>query len=60
MSNGRDMIIHSVVYSIRMSQYFPQPYIDSWDNINVELDLSTDAAQADMKGVTDIDMHVFK
>ena len=47
-------------YIIRMSQYFPEPYTGFGDNTKVELDLSTDAAEADMKGATDIDTHVFK
>ena len=46
MSNGR------TIYSVRISQYFPEPYASSGGNVKVELDLSNNAMKADLKGVT--------
>ena len=43
-----------------ISQYFPEPYKCSGDNVKVELHLSNHAAETDMKGRTGIDTHVFK
>ena len=45
MSNGKVMIIHSIVRLIKktlykMSQYFPKPYRNFRGNINVKVDLS--------------------
>ena len=42
MSNGKDMIINSIVELIKkilykMSQHFPKPYRDFGENINVIL-----------------------
>ena len=44
MSNGKDMIIHSIVglikrYLIKMSEYFPKPQSHE-ENIKVKIDLS--------------------
>ena len=46
--------------SIRMSQYFPDPYKSSSENVKVELDLFNYAAETDMKRATHIDTHVLK
>ena len=35
-----------------MSQYFPQPYGPSGENVKVELDLSNFATKVDLKGTT--------
>ena len=45
MSNGQDMIIHSVVGLMKktvykMSQYFPKPYEPFGGDINVKVDWS--------------------
>ena len=38
-----------------MSQYFPQPHECSGQNVKVELDLSSYANKADLKGATGIE-----
>ena len=58
MLNGKDMIIHLIVGSIKrsykMSQYFP-PYNNSSENIKVELDLSNYATKKDIKDITHVE-----
>ena len=54
MLNGKDMIIHLIVGSYKMSQYFP-PYNNSSENIKVELDLSNYATKKDIKDITHLD-----
>ena len=64
MSNGKDMIIHSVAglmkkmlmkfcwmqfHCIKMSQYFPELYEPFGADINVKVDLSNFAAKSDLK-----------
>ena len=60
MSNGQDMIVHSVVGLMKktvykMSQYFPKPYEPFGGDINVKVDLSNYATTADFKSATGID-----
>ena len=60
MSNGQDMIIHSIVGLMKktlykMSQYFPKPYEPFGGDINVKVDLSNYATAADFKSATGID-----
>ena len=41
--------------SIRMSQYFPEPFERSGANVKVALDQSIGATKADLKGAASID-----
>ena len=59
MSNGKPMIIHSIVGLIKktlhkMSQYFPKPYRTFGGNINVKVDLSNYATKLDLKNTTGV------
>ena len=42
-----------------MSQYFPNPFGSFGGNINVEVDLSSYAAKADIKNTTHVDISSF-
>ena len=42
-----------------MSQYFPNPFGSFGGNINVEVDLSSYAAKADIKNITHVDISSF-
>ena len=53
MSNGKDMMIHSIVglikkYLIKMSQYFSKPQSHE-ENIKVKIDLSNYVTKEDIK-----------
>ena len=59
MSNGKDMIILLIAGSIKktlykMSQYFPKPYDPFSRDINVKVDLSNYATQADIKNISHV------
>ena len=54
MSNGKDMIIHSIVGSL--SQYFPKPF---GGDINVKVDSSNCATETDFKNVRHVDVSSF-
>ena len=63
MSNGKDMIIHSIAGLIKkpskylkMSQYFPKPYEPFRGDINVKVDLSNYATKTDLKNISHIDV----
>ena len=40
---------------IKMSQYFPKPFISFGGNINVKVDLSNYATKTNLKNVTHVD-----
>ena len=44
---------------IKMSQYFPKPFISFEGNINVKVDLSNYATKTDLKNVTHVDTSNF-
>ena len=44
---------------IKMSQYFPQPFISFGGNINIKVDLSNYASKTDLKNVTHVDTSNF-
>ena len=60
MSNGKAMIIHSIVGLIRktlhkMSKYFPKPYEPFGRDINVTVDLPNYATKTESKKATGVD-----
>ena len=60
MLNGKVIIIHLIVGLIKktlykMSKYFPKPYKPFGGDINVKVDLSNYATQADIKNATHVD-----
>ena len=60
ISDGKAMIIHLIAELIKKifyetSQYFPKPYRTFVGNINVKVDLSNYAGEADLKGATGVD-----
>ena len=42
-----------------MSQYFPKPFKNFWGNINVKVDLSNYATEADIKNISHVDNSSF-
>ena len=46
-------------HCIKMSQYFPKPFISFGGNVNVKVDLSNYATKKDLKNITHIDTSRF-
>ena len=64
MPNGKGPTIHLIVGlikkpCIKMSQYFPKPFISFGGNINVKGDLSNYATKTDLKNVKHLDTSNF-
>ena len=61
MSNGKNMIIHLIVglikktLCIKVSQYFPKPFKNFGENINVKVDFSNYATKSDIKNISYVD-----
>ena len=47
-------------YDTRMGQYFPEPYVKSGWNINIELDLSNYLTKTNLKKATSIDTYMLE
>ena len=54
MSNGKDMIIHSIVGLIKNESMLYKPYRNFEGNVKIELDLSIDATNLELKEATGI------
>ena len=54
MSNGKDMIIHSIVGLIKNESMLYKPYRNFERNVKIELDLSIDATNLELKEATGI------
>ena len=59
MSNGKDMIIHSIVGLIKNESMLYKLYRNFERNVKIELDLSIDATNLELKEATGIDTSNF-